>query len=393
MPGRNPKENRHPRNAAPCVQKGGGSIASGSPISRYLQDMEQRGFIADSEQERIFRKVQCLYEQLTCPPPPTGGMRRLKSWLGFDPLQTRVRGMYLYGGVGRGKTYIVDTLFAVLPKLGKRRVHFHRFMEGVHTELKRCRNLTDPLARVARRWAKDVRLLCLDEFQVTDIADAMLLGRLLEHLFACGTVLVTTSNIAPDALYEGGLQRIRFLPTIELIKSQMDVVHMADGTDYRLRTLVQAKIYHWPLGPVADAALEKGFDRLAVGAMASRGSLSILDRRIPTVRWIAGVAWFRFAVLCRGPRGTADYIEIGRCFHTVLVQGLPELGDEDPDVVVRFINMIDEFYDRRVNLLMSAAVAIEHIYAGQRFAQRFQRTRSRLGEMQSAAYLAQEHLP
>ncbi len=326
-------------------------------------------------------------------PPTPGLVQRLKMWVGAEPPQTQTRGLYLFGGVGRGKTYIVDMLFAALPENGKRRVHFHRFMDSIHTQLKAFKNRTDPLALVGRRWAREVGLLCLDEFQVTDIADAMLLGRLLEHLLAEGVVLVTTSNTPPGELYQGGLQRARFLPTIELIQSRMEVLHMGDGMDYRLRALARAEIYHWPLDRGANAALEAGFNRLASGFAVSREPLRVLGREIPTVCWVDGTVWLRFSDLCQGTRSTADYIEIGRCFHTVFLQGLLELDDSDPNATVRFINLIDEFYDRHVNLLLTAEVGLERLYSGERFAKRFERTRSRLREMQSTDYLATEHLP
>ena len=304
-----------------------------------------------------------------------------------------VRGLYVWGGVGRGKTHLVD-LFHRAPGLDpKLRIHFHRFMRLVHDELKTLPDREDPLAIVAARIAKRARVLCFDELHVSDITDAMILGRLLAGLFGHGTTLVATSNIEPSRLYANGLQRERFLPAIELLERHTKVVRLESASDYRLRALERARIWYSPLGPGAERGLAECFRALAPEDTAEGGALVILGRSVPCVRHAEGIAWFDFETLCGGPRAVADYIEVARDFHSVVLSGVPVLDDDRRDPVRRFIHLVDELYERNVNLIVSAAAPPDGLYRGRRLAAPFERTRSRLVEMQSTDYLGREHIP
>ena len=304
-----------------------------------------------------------------------------------------MRGAYLWGGVGRGKTFMMDLLFESLPFDDKVRYHFHRLMNRVHGRLKTLRDQQDPLATIAAELAGEARVICFDEFYVADIADAMLLARLFEALFGQGVTLVATSNSAPHDLYRGGLQRQRFLPAIDLIRQHTEVVHVDGLTDYRLRVLEAAEIWHAPLDPMTDGNLEQYFRNMAPDRGTEGEALDVLGRTITTRRRAEGIAWFDFDALCAGPRSQEDYIEIARWFQTVIISGVPRLDEERENEARRFIALVDEFYDRRVNLIVSAAESIGRIYAGTRLSREFERTRSRLLEMQSMEYLAAEHLP
>jgi cell division protein ZapE len=304
-----------------------------------------------------------------------------------------VRGLYLWGGVGRGKTWLMDLFFEALPFEDKRRRHFHRFMQSVHHELKAIEKQADPLEAVASRMAADTRLVCLDELFVADIADAMILGNLFEALFRRGVTLIATSNLPPEELYRDGLQRQRFLPAIETIRAHTTTLHLAGDTDYRLRALEKAEIYHSPLDEAADAGLEDAFERIAPEPGRRNHALAIEGRVIPARRRADGVAWFEFEDICSGPRGTADYIEIARCFQTVLVSNIPLLDETLENEARRFIAMVDEFYDRNVKLIVSAAAPAAALYRGDRLGFEYARTASRLHEMRSHEYLARPHLP
>jgi len=307
------------------------------------------------------------------------------------------RGIYLWGGVGRGKTYLVDAFYDSLPFEEKMRMHFHRFMRYVHAELRVLTERKDPLELVADRFANEVRVFCLDEFHVADITDAMLLGNLLRALFQRGVVLVTTSNEEPDRLYWNGLQRDRFLPAIALLNENTVVMNVDGGIDYRLRALQRAEIYHSPLDPGALENLQQTFLEIApaigeVGGGVVSAGVEIEGRVIDTVREADGVVWFRFEDLCGGPRGPGDYIELGRCYQTVLLQDVPQMDANRDDEARRFVTLIDEFYDRNVKLIISAEQEPEHLYIGTRLAKTFLRTVSRLNEMRSHEYLARAHL-
>ncbi len=368
-----------------------------TPIERYLADLERADFIHDPAQQAAIEHLQRLYDELLSAPSTSAsemrGWRRLLARKRTDQPVEGVRGLYFWGGVGRGKTYLVDTFFDCLPFERKQRIHFHRFMQKVHHELKLLKDQRDPLKIVAKHFAERARILCFDEFFVSDITDAMLLARLLQGLFDRGVTMVATSNIPPDRLYWDGLQRARFLPAIELIKRRMRVVEMDGGTDYRLRNLEQAKLYHCPLGEQADGLLLETFEQLAPETGRNTANLDIEGREITTRRHADGVVWIDFKTLCAGPRGTADYIEIARCFHTVFISDVPVMTSDTEDEARRFLNLVDEFYDRNVKLIMSGAAPLDDLYAGKRLSFEYQRALSRLKEMQSHEYLARQHLP
>ncbi|HEX7060978.1 MAG TPA: cell division protein ZapE [Woeseiaceae bacterium] len=301
------------------------------------------------------------------------------------------RGLYLWGGVGRGKTLLMNTFCESLAVESKRRVHFHRFMGEVHDRLAAMRDVRDPLERVAADLAGEAAVLCFDEFFVSDIADAMILGGLLERLFRHGVVLVTTSNTAPRDLYRDGLQRSRFLPAIALLEEHTRVVQMAGDVDYRLRLLRTAGTFLHPADAAADATLGRYFRDMAAGAEQDT-SFTLAGRPVAARQRAKGIVWFEFRELCEGPRSTRDYIEIARRHQTVIVSGVPVLGPEQEDAARRFVDMVDEFYDRRVKLIVSAAAPPDALYAGKRLGFEFRRTISRLLEMQSPDYLHAAHL-
>jgi cell division protein ZapE len=302
-----------------------------------------------------------------------------------------VQGLYLWGAVGRGKTFLVDLFFQSLPFEQKLRLHFHRFMGRVHAELARLDGRSDPLREVAAHFAAQARVFCLDEFFVTDIGDAMILGVLLQHLFARGVTLVTTSNIEPDQLYRDGLQRAKFQPAIALIQQHCEVVELLSTQDYRLRTLTGAGVYFTPLSQAAERGMATCFARIAPGALRPEADILINERKIAVKRRADGVIWFDFDALCEGPRAVADYIELARSFNTVLISGVPQFSPQMDDAARRFVELVDEFYDRGVNLVLSAATPATELYDGDRLRAQFARTTSRLIEMQSREYLAGAH--
>ncbi len=364
-----------------------------TPWQRYQADLEREGFSHDPAQENAVRLLQDLYERLLhrYNHRETG----IGSWVKRFRKQTPEPeiGLYLWGGVGRGKTYLVDTFYDCLPFDRKLRTHFHRFMQRVHAELAALEGEKNPLEIIADGLAEEALVVCFDEFFVTDIGDAMILGGLMEALFARGVSLVATSNIVPENLYENGLQRQRFLPAIALVQKYTRVVNVDAGVDYRLRTLQQAELYHCPLDESADLSLRVSFDALAVEAGKHWERIEINGRYL-TVRCLADdVAWFDFAELCDGPRSQNDYIELARIFHAVLLSGVPEFTADLNDQARRFINLVDEFYDRNVKLVMTAEKPLLELYGGGSLEFEFQRTESRLQEMQSHEYLAREHRP
>jgi len=305
-----------------------------------------------------------------------------------------LRGLWLWGAVGRGKTFLADQFFAELPVAAKRREHFHRFMQGVHAGLRRHHDEPSPLVSVASDIARGTRILCVDEFTVSDVADAMILGSLLEALFHEGVALVATSNLPPRELYRGGLQRERFLPAIALIERHCRVQELDGGADYRLRLLERAALFLGPGEADAERRLAAEFERIADSDVDRNARVEINGRIIRVRREADDVAWFDFRELCEGPRAAPDYIEIARCYHTVFVSGVPVMDASQDDAARRFVTMVDEFYDRGVKLFVSAAAdAPDGLYRGERLAFEFRRTASRLTEMQGRAYLARPHRP
>jgi len=306
---------------------------------------------------------------------------------------TPVRGLYVWGTVGRGKTMLMDRFYEQLNVPYKMRSHFHRFMHEVHGELKQLKNFEDPLEEVAERLALKARVICFDEFFVNDIADAMILGTLFEALFRRGVTLVTTSNVPPAQLYRDGLQRQRFLPAIAQLQTHTKVLELGAGVDYRLRVLEQAEIYHYPLDAQADTNLEMYFQAIAPDEAKQDVPLALNDRQVSARALADGVVWFDFQAICGGPRSQEDYIELARCFQTVMVSGIPQLTRDNEDEARRFIALVDEFYDRNVKLIVSAASPLEELYQGKKLEFEFQRTCSRMREMQSHDFLARPHLP
>ena len=355
------------------------------PKDRYASDLKRDGFVADPAQQQAVEALQRVYDDLLAHPPKRRLLGKRMDW-------PPVKGLYLWGSVGRGKTYLMDAFFDALPFTRKTRMHFHRFMLDVHERRKQHQGESDPLIKIADDIAQKVRVLCFDEFFVSDIADAMILGRLMEGLFAHGVTLVATSNVAPDLLYKDGLQRDRFLPAIEAIKQHVGVLKLDGPVDYRLRALTHAEIYHHPSDAAAEANLACWFEELAQGPGTKNRDLDLNGRPVRARRRAEGVAWFDFAALCEGPRAAADYIELAKMYHSVIISRVPQLTRETEDAARRFITLVDEFYDRGVNLILAGAAPLERLYAGERLQFEFKRTLSRLREMQSAEYLARPHL-
>lgn len=297
------------------------------------------------------------------------------------------RGVYMYGGVGRGKSFLMDCFFNAVPLQRKTRLHFHEFMREVHRELQDLKGVVNPLDELGARIARRHRLICFDEFHVADVTDAMILHRLLDSLFQHRVSIVTTSNFHPDDLYPNGLHRDRILPAIALLKGRLEVLSVDNGTDYRRRTLEQVKLYHTPLGPQADAAMSEAFDRLAE-VRDDDPVLHIEHRELRARRRAGGVVWFDFKQLCGGPRSQNDYLELASQFHTVLLSDVPQMPPRLASEARRFTWLVDVLYDRRVKLIMSAAVPAEQLYTEGPLAHEFPRTVSRLAEMQSAEFLA-----
>lgn len=361
-----------------------------TPLARYEAQLRRPGFVDDPAQRRAVEHLDRLHGALARTDPSRKA--RWRAWLARRRAPAPVPGVYLWGGVGRGKTFLVDLFHDGLPFSARQRVHFHRFMRGVHEELRALQRVRDPLRQVAERLAQRARVLCLDEFHVADITDAMLLANLLAALFERGVTLVATSNEAPRMLYRDGLQRERFVPAIELIERHTAVVNLDGTQDYRLRALERSEIYHVPLDAQADRSLARAFEALAPDPGAAGVAIDIDGRPIPAVRCADGVVWFDFQVLCGGPRSARDYIEIARCYQTVLLGNVPRLGEADADRARRLLHLVDEFYDRNVKLIVSAAAPPEALYSGTRLAAPFRRAASRLIEMQTQAYLARPHL-
>ena len=365
--------------AEAAAQRPSAAYAAGIHAGRWQPDEAQGQALV--ELDRIHRQLRARQRH-----------PRWKQWLWKLRPPAPVQGLYLWGGVGRGKTFLNDLLFDQLEGVPRRRWHFHRFMVEVHARIQALpADTADTVAVVADQFADEMRLLVLDEFIVTDIADAMILGRLLERLFARGVVLVTTSNTEPKNLYRDGLQRARFLPAIALIEKHCAVVHLDSKQDYRLRQLTRAQTYLTPLDAAAERGMAEHFARLAADCPAEDGPLVVNGRAIEVRALAEGIAWFDFAALCEGPRGTTDYIEIAHEFNTVLLGGIPAFDRLNEDAARRFVNLIDELYDRHVNLVCTAAAAPTALYDGTRLQGAFERTASRLIEMQSAEYLATPH--
>lgn len=369
-----------------------------TPIERYQRDLARPDFHPDPAQAEAVQHLQRLYERLLLALEREQSVSWWQRWR-RKPSVTPVQGLYFWGGVGRGKTYLMDNFFESLPFEQKMRVHFHRFMRRIHSELKLLGGKKNPLTLVADTISREARVICFDEFFVSDITDAMILGTLMEELFRRGVTLVATSNIAPDGLYKDGLQRARFLPAIALLKQHTQVVNIDGGVDYRLRALEQVELYHSPLDAAADQSLMESFKNLMPGSVGNSGefqsnvAVDIEGRKIMARHLAEDVIWFDFVELCDGPRSQNDYIELAREYHSVLISNVPGLGRNNDDQARRFVNLVDEFYDRHVKLVISAARPLANLYDEGRLNFEFQRTVSRLLEMQSREYLAKPHRP
>ena len=354
----------------------------------WEESLKREGHVRDPAQQALVERFEKLQHDLVH--AHAGGRRLLDRILGRRP--PAVPGLYVWGGVGRGKTFLMDLFFQTLSLPAKRRIHFHRMMHDVHNRLAALGDVEDPLDRVAAAIAAHTRVLCFDEFFVSDIGDAMILARLLKGLFDRNVTLVATSNVAPADLYRDGLQRERFLPAIDLLQQHTDVLELDGDTDYRLRLLEHAGTYLCPDDDDARRKLDRLFVESATSDIEERRKLLVNGRRISAHRSAKGIAWFEFDEVCDGPRSQSDYIELARWYPTVIVSGVPRFGRGSEDRARRFIALVDEFYDRRVKLILSAARPPGELYAGRRLTFEFERTISRLIEMQSSDYLHRPHL-
>ncbi len=355
-------------------------------LRRYRDDVASGRRKADAAQENAVLALDHVAAALIAHKPPSLFTRLLSK------KTAPVKGLYCWGGVGRGKTYLMDLFFDTLPFAQKQRLHFHRFMYWLHNELRQRKGEADPVRQVIAELAQTTRVLCFDEFFVSDIGDAMLLAATLDAMFDNGITLVTTSNIPPSDLYRNGLQRDNFLPAIALIQQHCAVLEVDGGVDYRLRELQQHGVFLTPANDHSEQILSDHFRRLC-GSEHFSTPLVIHDRAIHTRHWGEGIAWFDFSALCMGPRSQADYIELSKSFHTVLISQIPQLNASLDDAARRFIALVDEFYERHVKLIVSCDVSLDAIYVGEQLAFPYARTRSRLQEMQTESYLRKAHLP
>ncbi|HGM7839290.1 TPA: cell division protein ZapE [Serratia marcescens] len=371
-----------------------------SPLSRYQQALDAGEYQADEVQRRAVAQLDRIYQALLQKPAasaPAGGLRgklsRLLGKGGETAPQRPVQGLYMWGGVGRGKTWLMDMFFHSLPGDRKMRLHFHRFMLRVHEELTELQGRENPLEIVADGFKAETDVLCFDEFFVSDITDAMLLATLLQVLFARGITLVATSNIPPDDLYRNGLQRARFLPAIDLINEYCDVMNVDAGIDYRLRTLTQAHLYLTPLNDQTRATLDRMFVKLAGKAEEDAPVLQINHRPLQAIRSVDGVLAVDFHTLCEEARSQLDYIALSRLYHSVILYNVQVMGPLKENTARRFLALVDEFYERHVKLVIGAEASMFEIYQGERLKFEYQRCLSRLQEMQSEEYLKLPHLP
>lgn len=358
-----------------------------TPLEKYQQFIQSGKFQRDPVQRKAITELDVIYQALI------PRLKRRNTIFGkLMHSKTPITGLYLWGGVGIGKTWLMDIFYDSLPPQGKCRTHFHRFMKGIHNQLKSLQGRKNPLNFVAKQFAKEYQVLCFDEFLVADITDAMLLAGLLKALFKEGVTLITTSNVNPDLLYKGGVSRDRFLPAIDLIKQFTQVMHLASKEDYRLRTLRQVGVYYTPLNEATRENMRQRFEVLA-GSHWKQGELLIIEGRgIPTVRLGRSIVWFNFEVICNIPRSQLDYLEIAKSFHTVLLSNVAQLSAQQSNEALYLIKLVDVFYDAQVKLIMSAACAIDDIYSQGSMLAQFERTKSRLHEMQSLEYLQKPHM-
>ncbi len=358
----------------------------------YQSSIDHGELYPDPHQKKVIIQLQNIFNESLLLPPKKNAFH-LGQWFSQSKSRDCKKGLYLWGGVGRGKTHLIDCFYKMLPGQKKLRLHFHRFMQLVHEELHTLSGTSEPLNTVAKNIAKKANILCLDEMHVNDITDAMLLGRLFKHLFEQGVLLVTTSNIPPKELYKGGLQRARFLPAITLLEQFTTVMEMGGEQDYRSRALEQNGLYHISSSQFTEQRMKNYFQQSSgIELHQDRTDIIINKRHIPVKAWSGGIVWFDFDALCFAPRSASDYTEIATFFHTVMISDIPVMDNYMDDAARRFVNLIDVLYDSNVNLVISAAVDPEEIYVSGKLKVEFQRTLSRLKEMQSKEYLAAEHL-
>jgi cell division protein ZapE len=368
------------------------------PLEWYWSFSQREDFSTDTDQLRVLERLQQLFNELEeYRQYRAGTINRLVTNLGAG--RKPPRGVYIWGGVGRGKSLMMDAFFKVSRHRRKRRVHFHEFLREIHARLRGLSGTEDPLEEISTQIARELRLMCFDEFHVSDIADAMILARLLELMIAKGVVIVLTSNYPPDGLYPNGLQRARFLPAIEIIKRELDVMELGGGTDHRRRLLASLKVYYSPIDDHADANLARFFEAMTKASYAEDGAIEVGNRPLKFRRRAKGVIWIDFAELCEKARSQLDYLEIASAYHTVLVSGVPQMKPEKIDVIRRFTWLVDVFYDQRVKLVLSAEVEAAELVAPatestgpqKMVRNEFARTASRLQEMQSRDYFGRKH--
>ncbi len=363
------------------------NVAAQGMLDAYKNLLDMRGYIADAAQLTAASALQNLYTNLLY--FKVGRKNPFKRLLSSP---RPPKGVYFWGGVGRGKSFLMDCFYDSVPYRRKKRLHFHSFMQQIHRDLEKYKGETDSVLKLAADIAKDIRLLCFDEFHVSDIADAMILGRLMEGLFSHGVIVVMTSNYPPEMLYPNGLHRESFLPTIALLKKYLDVFEVEAGVDYRLRALEQVEIFHFPADQAAETKMLDYFKMVAGEEGKAGGQIEVLGREIDTVRQSHGVIWFDFRTLCGGPRSQNDYLEISRAYHTVLLSHIPKMNQHQASEARRFTWLVDVFYDNKVKLIATADCAAEDLYTEGTQASEFKRTVSRLTEMNSRDYLAQPHI-
>lgn len=365
-----------------------------TPLQQYQKDIAEHGFQRDEAQYQAVVALDKLYHAIvefqSAPVPQLSKWQKLMGKKIDMPEPPK--GLYFWGGVGRGKTYLMDAFFDALPTQRKMRVHFHRFMYRVHDELKLLGDVENPLAKVADKFKEEADVVCFDEFFVSDITDAMILATLLQEMFKRQMILVATSNIEPQNLYRNGLQRARFLPAIDMILARCDVLNVDSGVDYRLRTLEQAEIYHYPLDEQANINLNKYYQQLTGERQIVAHQIEVNHRQLEVIEASDGVLHASFAQLCQTARSQNDYIELSRIYHTVLLADVQQMNRKIDDAARRFIALVDEFYERNVKLIISAEVPMEDLYTEGQLEFEFKRCLSRLTEMQSHEYLVREHL-
>jgi cell division protein ZapE len=356
-------------------------------IEGFNAALVERGIVADPAQLMAAMRLQQFYDELVA--FKAARRTKLRKLLVHPELP---RGVWFWGGVGRGKSFLMDCFYDSVPYRRKKRIHFHAFMQQIHRDLEQYKGESDPVVKVAEQIARTTRLLCFDEFHVSDIADAMILGRLVDGLLAHGVILVMTSNYPPDRLYPNGLHRDSFLPTIALLNKHLDVFEVEAGVDYRLRALEQVEIFHHPADAAAETKMLDYFRMVAGEEGKKGGKIDILGRQIETIRRAHGVIWFDFRTLCGGPRSQNDYLEIARAYHTVMLSHIPKMSQHQASEARRFTWLVDVFYDHRVKLIATADCAPEALYTEGTQASEFARTVSRLTEMNSREYLALPHI-